>query len=58
MRKEKAAARARLLPSTAALVSSAEVTVFLDGYLEEQSPFSTVGLWLQRKRLGLYMMLL
>lgn len=53
MRREEAAAKARLLPSTAALVSSAEVITFLDGYFEEQSPFSTVGLWLQRKRLGL-----
>lgn len=55
MRREEAAARARLLPSTAALVSSAEVTNFLDGNFEEKSPFSAVGLWLQRERLGLYL---
>lgn len=39
MRREEAAARARLLPSTAALVSSAEVIKSLDGYFEEKSPF-------------------
>lgn len=44
MRREEAAARARLLPSTAALVSSAEVSKFLDGYFEEKSPCSAVGL--------------
>lgn len=52
MRREEAAGRARLLPSTAALVSSVEVK-FLDDNFEEKSPFSAVGLWLQRERLGL-----
>lgn len=39
MRREEAAARAKLLPSTAALVSSAEVIKSMDGYFEEKSPF-------------------
>lgn len=39
MRREEAAARARLLPSTEALICSAHDIKTLDGYFEEKSLF-------------------
>lgn len=44
MRREEAAARARLLPSTAALVCSAHDTKTLDSYSEEKSQFEAYTL--------------